>query len=134
MRNTELINPTVNRHLASGVYAALMMCLGMLAAPLVHAQTFEGNNSSSERVIIEVGSNGKAIVAWHPKPLGNVSIKEIWAGLPRGTGFQLVAPDNSLLKKPGDAITYVRISNNSTTLHCTSGCASTMPNLLGLQR
>jgi hypothetical protein len=112
-------------------HKAIFALLGTFMALSIHAQTFEGNNSSSERVTIEVGANGVAVVAWYPRRLGTVSIKELWAVSPEVKGFKLVAPAGSLLKKPGDNIKYTRISSNSTSMHCSAGCAYTMPNLIG---
>lgn len=122
------LTPVATRSAARKLSVAL---LGMFTALSIQAQTFEGNNSSSERVTIEVGANAIAVVAWYPKGLGNVSIKELWAVSPEVSGFKLIAPAGSSLKKPGDIMKYTRISNKSTSMHCSDGCAMTMPNLVG---
>jgi hypothetical protein len=110
-----------------------LTCL-LLAMP-AFAQTFEGNNGSSELIRVVLGSNGFAQIYWHPNHLGGqVAIRETWQSSPDNNGFRLIAPSNSLLKKSGDSMIYVRISASTSSVHCTQGCATAMPNLMGLQR
>jgi hypothetical protein len=94
------------------------------------AQTFEGANSSSERIVIQMSSNGLAELAWYPRGAGNLPKREVWLAAPDLNGFRLTAPADSSLKKAGDSITYTLVSTKSTNMHCRSGCAATMPNLI----
>jgi hypothetical protein len=127
MKSFLLLRPA----LRSSVLGLMACTASLLFAASAQAQTFEGTNSSSERIVIQMSGTGAAEVAWYPLRGGDVPKREIWRAAPDLGGFRLTAPPDSSLKKPGDSVTYKRISSKSTSVHCTAGCATTMPNLMG---
>jgi hypothetical protein len=128
------MNKFFSNCLKSFAIVASVLVISTFLAPKAHAQTFVGSNSSSEKIVLSINPNGTAEIAWYPVKSTNSATREVWLVSAEANGFRLTTPATSRLKKPGDAIIYSRISNKSTTMHCTSGCASTMPNLIGLSQ